>query len=75
MVSSGSANLVIESPSPHLLGLRVLDVTGKLVQEVQLNLPIGQSLMPILAPDVSGMYLLVLSNEQGVVCLKWLVFN
>jgi hypothetical protein len=73
--SGGPAMLVVQSPTAQWLGLRLLDVTGKLVREAQLKLPIGQSHLPMVAPDVAGIYLLVLSNGQGVVCLKWLVLE
>ena len=65
----GTGSLSIESSIAQTINLKILDVTGRVLQKENWRHTGGTQLFTIPAPDVAGMYI-VQVNE---VYLKWVV--
>jgi hypothetical protein len=71
--NGAAATLSIVSPTAQTVDFQLFDVTGKLLDKKRLEVTADGWKETIQAPDVAGMYLILLSNEREVICLKWVV--
>ncbi|MBI1224290.1 MAG: T9SS type A sorting domain-containing protein [Bacteroidetes bacterium] len=67
--------LAIQSNLSQRIDFQLFDLTGKRLRNLQLTLAEGNSLIPMTAPEVSGVYLITLSNEHGIFTQKWVVVD
>ncbi len=73
--SGEGAQLAVYANAAQVIDCQMFDVTGRLLRWERFDVPSGGIVRPITAPDMAGLYLVVLSNEQGVACLKWVVLG
>lgn len=73
--NGAATTLAIQSSMAQVVDFQLFDVTGKLLDKAQWEVSAGGWKRAIQAPDVAGIYLIMLSNEQEVVCLKWVVLG
>ncbi|MBI1224291.1 MAG: T9SS type A sorting domain-containing protein [Bacteroidetes bacterium] len=69
------SQLILKTYAPQSIDLQLFDITGKALWKEQLEIPAGLFVKDIASPAAAGVYLVVLSNEQEVVCLKWVVIE
>ena len=71
---SGAVQLRFESGERTWLTVQLVDVAGRRLWSRDVNIPVGSSSLDFRAPDVAGMYWLVLRDGSGRrSALKWVV--
>ncbi len=67
--------MAIQSNQTQSIDYQLFELTGKLLWEQRIQVSAGYALHPVTTPTTAGVYMVALSNEQDIVCLKWVVMD